>query len=113
MRIISKEPERFRVCEKCKTQIAYIVEDILHDLRYKEFLICPVCGNYIVITVALDYMDAYAQWAANGITHETERQLSNARDIFVKLLRSGTPLDSDVIYSMRAFIKYCEQRNNT
>ncbi len=51
MRIIKRVnyqvPEIEVTCGKCKSVIAYTSADVTSDPRNDQYVMCPVCGNFI------------------------------------------------------------------
>lgn len=51
MRIIKvgkkPNPEKIKICSKCKTEFAYTSSDVKIDQLHGNYVNCPVCNSYI------------------------------------------------------------------
>ena len=52
MRILKKKSyEKVHKCPNCKSLIAYTPQDIVRDLFDNKFIICPVCRDFVWISI--------------------------------------------------------------
>jgi len=50
VRVEPKSKEIKKTCGSCKSRLAYLPSDVKGDFRDGDYVICPVCKQYINVT---------------------------------------------------------------